>query len=256
MKFLGRTQMLSQYSILDSLAVIKGLGFDGVEICVERKDWSFNALDSLPVDAIRERVAELDLLPHSFSFHQDYIYNDEIFELTKQTIKLTPGLRTDIFVCSGVKRKTGDAEEWARMVDRTRALTQVAEDCGVTIAKEFEPDFIAGSTADMIRLFNEIPSPNLAANVDLGHVYICDPHPIATLRQFGSKMVHGHISGMPAGQHDHLIPQEGEMDVALYLRTLKEMGFKGGLALDLYKYDYEAVSKEAVACLRKMRDAA
>jgi len=128
-------------------------------------------------------------------------------------------------------------------------LTKVAEDCGVTIAKEFEPDFIAGSTADMLRLFEEVPSPNLAANVDLGHVYLCDPDPIADLQQFGKKMVHGHISGMPAGQHDHLIPQEGNMDLSRYLNVLKEMGFEGGLGLDLYKYDYEAVSKEAVAYL-------
>ena len=179
MKILARTQMLSQYSILDSLAVIKALGFDGVEICVERKDWSLNSLDSIPVEAIRERVVDLNLAPYSFSLHQDYVYNDVIFEMTKAAIQMTPAFGTNIFVFGGAKKRTGDKNEWNRMVDRTRILTAIAEDHGVILAKEFEPEFVVGSTQELIQLFDEIPSTHLAANLDLGHVFICDPQPVA-----------------------------------------------------------------------------
>jgi sugar phosphate isomerase/epimerase len=246
MKFLGRTQMLSQYPILDSLEIIKSLGFDGVEICVERKDWSLHNLDDFPVLAIRERVAELNLFPYSFSFHQDYVYDDRLFELTKTAIRMTPSLGTNIFVFSGAKKRTGDRDEWKRMVERTRILTAIAEDSGVTLAKEFEPGFVVGSTPEILRLFNEIPSPHLAANLDLGHVFICDPHPKVSIPQLGEKIVHGHISGMSTGLHDHLLLSEGDMDVLAYLRALKKVGFQGGLALDLYKYDYEAVARDEV----------
>jgi len=128
MKILRRTQMLSQYSILDSLEVIKNLGFDGVEIYVERKDWSLNDLNSIPVEAIREQVDELDLAPHSFSLHQDYVYDDELFEMTKTAIQMTPSAGTNIYVFSGAKKRTGDKNEWNRMVDRTRILTSIAEE--------------------------------------------------------------------------------------------------------------------------------
>ena len=37
--------MLPAYSILECLEVIRGLGFDGVEICVEKKDWSWVEFD-------------------------------------------------------------------------------------------------------------------------------------------------------------------------------------------------------------------
>ena len=246
MKILARTQMLSQYSILNSLAVIKTLGFDGVEICVERKDWSLNDLNSIPVEAIRERVAELNLAPYSFSLHQDYVYDDEKFEMTKSAIQMTPSLGTNIFVFSGVKKRSGDKIEWNRMVDRTRLLTAIAEDCGVILAKEFEPEFVVGSTQELIQLFEEIPSPNLAANLDLGHVFICDPQPLDSIRQLGEKIIHGHISGMPAGMHDHVLMSEGDMDLPSYLHALQNIGFNNGLALDLYKYDYEAVAKESI----------
>jgi len=244
--------MLSQYSILDSLPVIKQLGFDGVEICVERKDWSLIELDKMPADAIRERIAQLNLAPHSFSFHQDYIYDDHIFELTQKAIKMTPRFGTNIFIFSGAKKKTGDTAEWNRMIERTRTMVEIAADHGVILAEEFEPGFVVGTTAELLRQFDEIPSPHLAANVDLGHIFICDPDPLQAIAQIGGKIVHCHISGMPAGQHDHLIPQEGDMDLSLYLRALRSTGFDGALALDLYKYNYEAVSKEAVDYLHQL----
>ena len=252
MKILGRTQMLSQYSLIDSLAIIKGLGFDGVEICVERQDWSLLDLDSLPVDAIREQVSILNLAPYSFSLHQDYIYNDERFEMTKTAIRMTPALGANIFVFSGAKKRTGDKHEWQRMVDRTRTLTAHAEENGVILAKEFEPGFVVGSTQELIRLFQEIPSPHLAANLDLGHVFICDPQPVESIHQLGDKIVHCHISGMPADVHDHVLMSEGDMDLPVYLRALKEIGFDQGLALDLYKYDYQAVAKESIAYFKQL----
>lgn len=252
MKILGRTQMLSQYSLIDSLAIIKGLGFDGAEICVERQDWSLLDLDNFPVDAVQERVTELNLAPHSFSLHQDYIYNDELLEMTEAAIRITPALGTNIFVFGGTKKRTGDKHEWQRMVDRTRSLTTLAEDNGVILAKEFEPGFVVGSTQELIRLFEEIPSPHLAANLDLGHVFICDPQPVESIHQLGEKIVHCHISGMPAGVHDHVMMSEGDMDLPVYLRALRDIGFDQGLALDLYKYDYEAVATESVEYFKQL----
>jgi sugar phosphate isomerase/epimerase len=250
MKILARTQMFSQYSILESLAVIKNLGFEGVEICMERQDWSLHALTKLPIAAIRSQLDTLGLATNSFSMHRDYVYDDEFFALMKAAIQLTPQLGTNIFVFADAKPKSDDA--WERMIVRTRELVAVAEEIDVILAKEFEPDFIVGSTADMLRMFAEIPSPNLVANLDLGHVFICDPDPMAAIRQLGEKIVHVHIENMPAGVHDHLLPHEGDMDLLAYLDALTVVGFEGGMALDLYKYDYEAVAPEAIAYIRDL----
>ena len=42
------------------------------------------------------------------------------------------------------------------------------------------------------------------------------------------------------------------MELPVYLRALKNIGFNQGLALDLYKYDYEAVAKESVAYFKQL----
>ncbi|MFP3896420.1 MAG: hypothetical protein ACLFV5_06245 [Anaerolineales bacterium] len=79
---------------------------------MERKDWSPHPLATLPVEAIRERVWALDLHPHSFSLHQDYIHDDDLFALTKKAIRLTPVLER-VYLCSvapvngGVTRPNG-----------------------------------------------------------------------------------------------------------------------------------------------------
>jgi len=252
MKFCGRTQMFPQYSLVESLAVIKRLGFDGVEICVEKFDWTRHDLAALPVAEIRQQIEALGLAPVSFSFHQDFLYDDEVFALLQQAIRLTPALGMHTFIFGGAKKRTGDAAEWRLMVERTRRLVAVAEECEVVLAEEFEPGFVVGSTADLLRLFEAIPSAHLAANLDLGHLFLCDPDPLDSIRQVGDKIAHCHISNMPRGVHDHEIPQKGDMDLRAYLRTLHEVGFAGGLALDLYKYDYETVAPEALACLRAM----
>jgi sugar phosphate isomerase/epimerase len=254
MKILGRTQPLAKYPVLRALEVIQGLGFDGVEICLENEDMAPEHLTPQKIAAVRQAVADLGLAPYSISYHQDYLYNDAYFEMSKTAIELTPEFGTDIFVFSGPSRRSGDEDEWARMVTRTRALTDVAERNNVVLAEEFEPNFVVGSTADLLRLFDAVDSPALAANLDLGHVFLCDPDPVEAIHQVGERIVHCHIENMAEGVHDHMLPQEGDMDLKVYLQALHDVGYAGGLSLDLYRHDYEVVAADAIAYLRGLLD--
>ena len=252
----GRTQPLDRYPISECLGVIQRLGFDGVEICLENHDIAPDIMTRDTAARVRDRVHELGLTPYSVSYHKDYIYQDEEQERTLAAIRRTPALGSDVFVFSGGAKRTGDAEEWARMLARTRELVRVAEDVGVTLAQEFEPNFVVGTTAELLRLFEEIPSPRLAANLDLGHMFLCDPDPVAAIRQVGAKTVHAHVEGMASGIHQHMLPNEGDMALGDYIRALVEIGFTGGMALDLYLHDYEQVSPEQIAYLRGLIAAA
>lgn len=252
MKILGRTQPLAQYPALRALEVAAELGFDGVEICLENEDMAPDTLTPDKIRAVRDKVIELGLHPVSISYHQDYLYSDVYFELTREAIRLTPEFGTRLFVFSGPKARTGDQREWDQMVARTRDLADVAERVHVTLAEEFEPNFVVGSTSDLLRLFEDVDSPALAANLDLGHVFLCDPDPAAAIRAVGNRIVHCHIENMATGVHDHLLPQEGDMDLKLYLCLLKEVGYDGPLSLDLYKYAYEVVAADAIMYLRSL----
>lgn len=250
MKILARTQPMPHYPILECLRVIRKVGFDGVEICLENPDLVPQTLTEEAITSVREQVSELGLSPTSVSYHKDYIYDDTEFELTKQAIRWTPVFGTELFVFAGTKKRTGDSAEWERMLSRTGELVAVAEAHNVVLAEEFEPGFIVGTTAELCRLFEAIPSPHLAANLDLGHVFLCDPDPIQAIHEVGDKIVHCHIENMRTRIHVHHIPQEGDMDLGAYIAALADVGFTGGLALDLYNEVYEEVAGEAIAYLR------
>ena len=251
MKLLGRTQPLSHYPIDTALQVIHRLGFDGVELCLEHPDLDPHRLTSHQAHAVGAEVQRLELHPHSVSLHVDYIYDETAFAATLQAIRLTRDFGTRLFVFAGSPARGEDADAWQRMLDRTHALLEVAADCDVVLAQEFEPGFIVGCSADVQRLLHDIPSPHLAVNLDLGHVFLCDPDPLQAIRQLGPYTVHGHVENMRAGVHRHLPPYEGDIDLRAYLHALYATGCSAGLALDLYQHDYEAVAPEAIRYLRE-----
>lgn len=252
MRFYGRTQPLRHYPALTCLDVIARVGFDGVELCLENDDLHVPLLTPETVAALRARIEALGLTPFSVSDHRDYVHDDTAYAELQTAIALTPAFGTDLFVFGGGPARGAFEDEFPTLVERTRHLVGIAEDHGVTLANEFEPNFLLDSTAKLMRLFEAVPSPNFGANLDLGHAFLCDPDPLASICALGSKIHHCHIENMAAGVHSHLLPQGGDMDLAAYLATLAEVGFDGGLALDLYAHDYEAEAPAALAYMRSI----
>ncbi len=254
MKICGRTQMLDQYSFCDSFKVMKNLGFDGVEICLETRKWEVRQelFDSSYLEACKEVLQEVNMSTFSLSYHCDYIHDDICFEYFKKAIPVARSLGTQIFVFSGGRKQSGDADEWDLMVNRTKELVEIAESNGIILANEPEPRLVVRTTTDLIRLFDEINSDHLACNMDLGHSFLCDPEPLESIQKLGSKIVHVHIENMKQGIHNHLLPQEGDMDLEMYLNQLLKIGFDGGMALDLYKYNYQEVAPSAIDFLKNI----
>ena len=157
MKLFARTQPLSEHPILRCVEVIKQLGFDGVEICLENPDLAVATLAPELIAQVRDKLAEMGMTDYSISLHKDYIYDDSLFAETQRAIRLTRSFGAKLFVFAGTRKRTNDAAEWQRMVQRTRTLAGIAAGEGVTLAEEFEPGFIVGSTAELLRLFAEIP---------------------------------------------------------------------------------------------------
>jgi sugar phosphate isomerase/epimerase len=246
--------MIDQYPFCESFQVLKNLGFDGVEICLEKRNWELRQelFQNEYLDACKEALSVLSLSPFSVSYHCDYIYKDTAFEYMKKLIPAARHLGAEIVVFSGTKKQSADADEWMLMKSKTKELVGIAEHNGIILANEPEPNFIVGTTQELLRLFDEIPSDNLACNLDLGHVFLCDPDPMKAIQLLGSKVVHAHVENMQTGVHRHLLPQQGDMDLKAYFEALNRIEFKGGMALDIYDYDYQKEAPEAIAYLRSL----
>ena len=58
MKLMGRTQPLDDYPVLEALEVVKRVGFEGVEICLENEDVSPETLTPARITENRARSEE------------------------------------------------------------------------------------------------------------------------------------------------------------------------------------------------------
>jgi sugar phosphate isomerase/epimerase len=250
----GRTQMMDAYPVPEALGRMKSLGFAGAEICVENLGFGIRPelFDAAYLAEVAATAKDLELDAWSYSYHADYIRDDEVLDRTIQAIRLTPTVGTDTFVFSGgrVDKLAYPQEEWRTLVTRTRVLAREAQANGVRLALEPEPGFICGTSAQLLRLMDEVDSPSLCCNMDVGHAFLCDPFPLESIRELGDRIVHCHLEDMRRGVHDHLLPGDGDMDLPAFVRALEALGCSGPAALDLYGYDYEQVAPGAMKYLR------
>jgi sugar phosphate isomerase/epimerase len=261
MTITGRTQPLSELKLAECLSRLHSLGFDGVEICLEHPDLEPRLLTRELAREVDGQLASSGMDARSVSYHRDYTRDDDVFEDMKRVIELTPLFGASIFVIGNTFACApdggGEGEDvWPRLVSRTRELARVAASHGVMLAEEAEPGFVVASTADLLRLFDDVASDALGANLDLGHAFLTDPDPIHSIELVGGRIVHCHVENMGRGVHKHMLPHEGDMDLVAYFAALRRAGFAGPMALDLYGYDYAAVAPDAIRFLRECLAAA
>lgn len=250
MYIIGRTQMIEEEDLGTRIDRIAEAGFDGVELCLEARDFTPLDLGENDMRSAVRRIEKRGFAWNSTSFHQDYIHSDELFQKTLEAISHAALIDSRVLVISGGKLRSYE-EDWPVLVERTRALAEEAESRGVKLALEFEPGFVVDSTESLVKLMDAVGSDAFGANLDLGHAFLQDSDPTASIRTLGERIFHCHVEDMGSGVHKHLIPGTGDMDLPALFAALGDIGFQGGLALDLYGVDYVAVAKD---CLPMLKD--
>jgi len=249
----GRTQPLSALPWREALQTLSQLGFAGVEVCLENPDLAPPLLNEDLAREARGILGALGFDGWSVSYHKDLL-DDRFFAETVKAITLTPLFGAQVLVIGGPHLQAAWPNAWERLVSRLCELCAVAADYGITLAEEAEPGFVVGSTADLLRLCDDVGSDRLAANLDLGHAFLCDPDPLGAIAELGPRIVHVHIENMNRGVHDHQLPWEGDMDLGAYMAALQGVGFRGLAALDLYRQDYAAIAPRAIAYIQNLRE--
>ena len=81
---------------------------------------------------------------------------------------------------------------------------------------------------------------DLRLTLDVGHLHCQGETPIAdVIRRWAPRLVSMHIEDMRAGRHEHLMFGEGEIDFPPVLRTLAEVGYTGGVYVELSHHSHE-----------------
>ena len=73
------------------------------------------------------------------------------------------------------------------------------------------------------------------------------------IRRFAPRLVNVHLEDMRAGRHEHLMFGEGEIDFPPIFRALAEVGYSGGVHVELSRHSHEGPSaaRRAMDCLQE-----
>jgi len=127
-----------------------------------------------------------------------------------------------------------------RLVEGLGEVVEYAAERGVTIGFEPEPGMLIDSMQSFEALVQRIDRPNLRLTLDIGHLQCQGETPLdAMIRRWAPRLVNVHIEDMRLGAHEHLMFGEGQIDFPPVLQALAEVGYTGGVYVELSRHSHE-----------------
>lgn len=140
-----------------------------------------------------------------------------------------------------------------RLADGCRRLLDRAAPHSLRLAFEPEPGMFIDTLTRFATLLARVDHPLFGLTLDLGHMHCLGEVPIADhVRRWSARLANVHIEDMRRGVHDHLMFGEGEMAFEPILAALEDVGYPGGLYVELSRHSHDAVAaaRRALAFLR------
>ena len=149
---------------------------------------------------------------------------------------------------------TNSQEGLERLEDGARQVLEYADKQGVTLAFEPEPGMLVDTMRSYRQFLERFDSSRLALTLDLGHLHCLGEIPIAeVILAWGGRLRNVHIEDMRAGVHRHLMFGEGEIVFPPIFTALAEIGYRGGLHVELSRHSHEGAdaARRAMTFLRR-----
>jgi L-ribulose-5-phosphate 3-epimerase len=165
-------------------------------------------------------------------------------EFIRSAIDIAKGLEADaVSFWSGTPLDNPEESVlWKRLVDGCRHLCDYAEKQNIRLAFEPEPGMFIDTMSRFAELKERVNHPLFGLTIDIGHLHCQGEVPIADhLRQWKDWLWNVHIEDMRRGVHEHLMFGEGEIDFVPVLKTLREIGYSGGVHVELSRHSHDAV---------------
>ncbi len=130
-----------------------------------------------------------------------------------------------------------------RLVAGCRDVLAHAAARNVRLAFEPEPGMFVARMDQFEELARRLADPLFGLTLDVGHVHCLDDGPIPRgIECWKDRLFNIHIEDMRRGVHDHLMFGEGEIDFPPVLSKLREVGYTGGVHVELSRHSHDAVA--------------
>jgi L-ribulose-5-phosphate 3-epimerase len=152
---------------------------------------------------------------------------------------------------------TPDDVIWDRLVEGCRFLCRMAEQCDARLAFEPEPGMFIDTMPKFAELFERVNHPRFGLTLDIGHLQCMGEMPSRPhIERWKEVLWNVHIEDMRRGVHDHLPFGEGEIDFDEVFGALRDVGYEGGLHVELSRHSHDAVetARRSMEFLRRYID--
>jgi sugar phosphate isomerase/epimerase len=255
------TNGFAHHRLEDALAILADLGYRSVALTLD-----YHALDPFAPDLPRQLTAVQDLhgrrglrsvvetgarfLLDPRHKHQptllgpDPAQRDRRLDFLRRAVDVAGALGADAvsFWSGSARDPEPDAALMDRLVEGCRQLCAHAALRGVRLAFEPEPGMFIDTMARFAELHERVGHPLFGLTIDVGHLHCLGEVPIADhLRRWHERLWNVHIEDMRRGVHEHLMFGAGEIDFGAVLGALAEVGYEGGVHVELSRHSHDAV---------------
>jgi sugar phosphate isomerase/epimerase len=259
MKLAFSSNAYMHFSIEETIKKIAELGYNGIELLADVPHaWPAGLLPER-IDSIRNALAKHKLEisninafmmnaiadPRQPYWHPGWTDPDPHYrairrEHTKRALKLAaqlgaPNLSTE----PGGQLQPGQTRAEASKIfyEELMPVVEVAEQVGVTLMIEPEPELLIEKFGEYLEFMEKIKSKRVALNFDVGHAYCVSEDPQDWVARMAPHTVHYHFEDIATTRvHKHLIPGTGAIDFAATLTEIKKTNYTGWITVELYPY--------------------
>ena len=261
MKLSFSTNAYTRFSIFEAVRRIAGAGYAGVEILADAPHLFPLTFRESDADRLATLLSETGLKPASINANTATGYYGREFweplfepslanpveaerrwrmDYTRRCIELAAHLGCPSVSITSGRMVPGIAPEASLdlLKESLRELLPFAQSHAVRLGIEYEPGLIIENCLELAALLDDLESPYLGANLDLGHSRVLEEDPETVLKILRKKVFHVHLEDIAGIRHYHLIPGEGDMDFDRLFRLLELHGYGGFVTVELYTYPH------------------
>jgi len=243
-----------KHSIYEAVEMIGRLGFRGIEIMCKRPhvhaldfgeaEWPRlkSCIEAKSLKAINLNCSTLFAVenghpsPHADSPEEDL---EDRISNTLQSLRLASYLG-----CRNISIPTGTPPQGltreafkALFHERLAKVLPLAEELDVDVLVEPEPGLLGDNLGHFKAFIEEVRSPALGVNFDIGHFYCLGEDPSAAFEQMFPRVGHVHLDDIAQTRiHNHLIPGRGVIDFLEVFKAMARLGYDRDICLELYTY--------------------
>ncbi len=249
------TNAFVKYDLLESFDMIARLGFAGVEIMCDQPHLYPPEYDQKRLAQVKAALEANNLKPTNLNSFTLFAVGDTYLpswiepEADRRRIRVAHTLAcleiAATLGCANISVPPGGPLPAA--MTRAEALRlfhagmdQVipkAQELGVRLLIEPEPDLLMERTAEIKPFVSDIQAPIVGINFDIGHFYCAGEDPAAAFEELFPWIGHIHIEDIaPTRKHNHLIAGLGAIDFPAVFAAMQRLDYQYDMSLELYPY--------------------